>query len=331
MSEEISHHPYDALTPEVVLDAVDSFGVVASGSLLALNSYENRVYQVGLDEGEPLIAKFYRPGRWSSEAILEEHAFSHALLEHEIPVVAPLQGAGGESLFEYAGFRFALFPRRGGHAPELSDFDQLEWLGRFMARIHAVGASELFHHRPNLGVASHGTPALEFLLANGFLPGYLEREYRDLAEQILLRVDEAFGAITTLQRLRIHGDCHVGNVLWRDGPHFVDLDDCMTGPAIQDLWMLLSGERHEMVMQIDALLAGYEEFFEFDLRELTLIEPLRALRMIYYAGWLARRWQDPAFPMAFPWFNSERYWEEQLLTLREQVRKLDEPPLSLGG
>lgn len=330
VSEEITTHPYDALTPEVVLDAVDSFGVVANGSLLALNSYENRVYQVGLDEGEPLIAKFYRPGRWSSEAIHEEHAFSHALQEHEIPVVAPLKGENGESLFEHAGFRFALFPRRGGHAPELSDFDHLEWLGRFMARIHAVGASGEFEHRPTLGVAFYGRPALDYLLENDFLPSYLASEYQSLAEQMLQRVDAAFAELPNLQMLRIHGDGHVGNVLWREGPHFVDLDDCMTGPAIQDLWMLLSGERHEMVMQLDALLMGYEEFFEFDLRELTLIEPLRALRMIYYAGWLARRWSDPAFPMAFPWFNSERYWEEQLVALREQLLRLDAPPLTLG-
>ena len=323
--------PYAGLTPEVVLEAVESLGVRASGHLLALNSYENRVYQVGIEEAPPLIAKFYRPGRWSDEAILEEHAFSLALAQQEIPVVPPLRDPDGATLLRHQGFRFALFERHGGRAPELDDFGHLEWLGRFIGRIHAVGAARPFRHRPSLCVDHHGRASLAFLLDHDFVAAEVAGQYRDLAEAMLERIARAFSDLGDAAVLRLHGDCHPGNILWGEaGPHFVDLDDSLTGPAIQDLWMLLSGERAERVAQLDALLAGYEEFHDFDRRELRLIEPLRGLRLLHYAAWLARRWHDPAFPAAFPWFGTVRYWEEQVLALREQLQFLDEPALSLG-
>jgi len=323
--------PYAGLTPDLLLDAVETSGVRVNGSLLALNSYENRVYQVGIEDAPPLVAKFYRPGRWSDEAIREEHAFTLELAAQEIPVVPPLV-RDGETLFEHAGFRFALFPRRGGRAPELDDLANLEWLGRFIGRIHAVGAVRPFEYRPSLTVARFGEEPVAFLLEHGFLPPEHRGQYEDLAAATLERVRAGFAETGTGNTLRLHGDCHPGNVLWTDdGPHFVDFDDCLQGPAVQDLWMLLSGDRPQMTLQLDTVLEGYREFADFDLRQLRLVEPLRALRLLHYSGWLARRWNDPAFPLAFPWFNSVRYWEEQILTLREQLNRLDAPPLSLGG
>lgn len=323
-------HPYDRLTPEVVLDAVESFGVCADGRILALNSYENRVYQVGVESATPLVAKFYRPGRWSDAAIREEHAFAASLAAQEIPMVAPLADAAGETLFTHAGFRFALYPRRGGRAPELEDPESLRILGRCIGRIHLVGATRRFEHRPTLTVESFGTRELAFLLESGRIPAELAHNYRAAAEQVLEAAHAAFEAVYDLRRLRLHGDCHPGNILWTaQGPHFVDLDDAINGPAMQDLWMLLSGERHDMQRQLIPLLEGYGEFHDFDPQELRLIEPLRGLRLIRYAAWLARRWDDPAFPLHFPWFGQPRYWEEQMLTLREQCERLEAPPLEL--
>ncbi|MDX1444232.1 MAG: serine/threonine protein kinase [Gammaproteobacteria bacterium] len=318
-------HPYDALKPEVVLDAVDSLGLVTDGRLLPLNSYENRVYQVGIEEAEPIIAKFYRPERWTNAQILEEHEFALELAASEIPMVPPLE-RDGETLFEFQDFRFAIFPRRGGHAPELDNDDHLEWLGRFLARIHAVGSARPFDNRPVLTDTSVARDSLAFLRDGGWLPDYLAENFVDACERILERCDTALTQ-SRAKLIRLHGDCHPGNILWRDGPHFVDLDDCLTGPAIQDLWMLLSGERLEREQQLWTLLDGYEEFHDFDPAEIQLIEPLRGLRMINFIAWLARRWDDPAFPPAFPWFNSVKYWEEQLNNLREQVDALDEPSL----
>lgn len=322
--------PYHDLTPDVILDAVESFGLLPTGSLLALNSYENRVYQVGVEETEGpfVIAKFYRPGRWSDEAILEEHSFSLELAEREIPVVAPLAGRNAATLHHYAGFRFALFPRRGGHWPELDDPENRLRLGRFLGRIHAVGAVHPFAHRPRVDVESYGVEAYRFLLAHDFIPAEMANQYRDLVEEVLDRVRTRFAEAGEVPYIRLHGDCHPGNILWTDtGAHFVDLDDCRNGPAMQDLWMLLSGDRRLQTEQLSDILEGYEEFHEFDRRELHLIEALRALRLIYYAYWLAKRWQDPAFPQAFPWFGTPRYWDEQVLTLREQAERLDAPPL----
>ena len=325
-SHEQDAPPYAELTPETVLEAVEVLGGRASGTLLALNSYENRVYQVGLDDGDFLVAKFYRPGRWSDDQILEEHAFSLELAEHEIPVVAPLADSKGRRLFVHGGYRYALFPRRGGRAPELDDPEHLRWLGRFIGRIHAVGAVRAFQHRPTLDLASFGHASLRYLTEHGFVPSELAHNFTLAAEQVLERVEAGFDAAGPVRRLRLHGDCHPGNILWTErGPHFVDLDDARMGPAVQDLWMLLSGSAEEMGLQMRSVMEGYREFYDFDPIELRLIEPLRALRILHYSAWLARRWHDPAFPQHFPWFNTPRYWEEQLNTLRELTERLDDP------
>ncbi|TCS69011.1 Ser/Thr protein kinase RdoA (MazF antagonist) [Sulfuritortus calidifontis] len=319
--------PYAGLTPDAVLDALDSVGLRGDGRQLALNSYENRVYQIWLEDGGAVVAKFYRPERWSDAAILEEHAFSQELAEREIPVVAPLV-IDGASLHRHGGFRFALYPRQGGRVPELSDPDTLEWMGRFIGRIHAVGALKKFEHRPVLDIASFGEAPRAFLLAGEWLPADLLEAYRSVVDQALDGVRRAFDRAGEVAAIRLHGDCHMGNVLWTDdGPHFVDFDDSRMGPAVQDLWMLLSGERGERIRQLSDVLAGYEDFMEFDSRELHLVEALRTLRLIHYAAWLARRWSDPAFPAAFPWFNTQRYWQDHILELREQIAAMDEPPL----
>jgi len=323
-------HPYERLTPDTVLDAVESQGLMADGHILALNSYENRVYQIGIEGQAPIIAKFYRPERWSREAILEEHGFTLELAEAEIPVVAPLRDEQGETLHEHDGFLFALFPRRHGHWPELDNLDHLEWMGRFIGRIHAIGALCPFEHRPTLDLQSFGTASYEYLMEQGFIPRELQLPYRSLAEDVLKQVENCYARAGEVEYIRLHGDCHPGNILWReDGPWFVDMDDCRMGPAIQDLWMLLSGEREEMAIQLSTVVEGYEQFMDFNRRELNLVEALRTLRMIHYSAWLARRHDDPAFAIAFPWFNGQRYWEEQILSLREQAAKLDEPPLSI--
>ena len=321
-------HPFSALTPDLVLDSVESLGFLSDARVLALNSYENRVYQVGIEGEVPLIAKFYRPGRWSDAAIREEHAFSFELQAHEVPVVAPLL-VDGDSLFEHAGFRFALFPRRGGHAPEPGDLDQLYRFGQLLGRLHAIGASRPFQHRETLAVANFGHESLATLLDGNFIPASLLPAYESVARDLLARLDELFARVE-YTAIRLHGDCHPGNLLYRDERfHIVDLDDCRMGPAVQDLWMLLAGERQERLRQISELIDGYQEFHDFAPRELALIEGLRSLRLIHYSAWLARRWDDPAFPASFPWFGSERYWGEQVLTLREQLAALDEEPLRL--
>ena len=324
-------HPYDALTPDVLLDAVESNGFLCDGSFLALNSYENRVYQVGIEDGEPLIAKFYRPGRWPVAAIQEEHDFSSELTEHEIPVVCPLANRDGETLFEFAGFRFALFPRQGGYWPELNKHEDRLQFGRLMGRIHAIGANQPFVHRPNISIEDFGAASRDWLLENNFIPEHLLQAYQTLTDELLLQIKQAWQRAGDFQNIRLHGDCHAGNILWTDdGPHFVDLDDCRMGPAVQDLWMLLSGERDEKAIQLEDFLEGYTEFHDFEARELNLIEALRTLRLMHYAAWLGRRWQDPAFPRHFPWFNESRYWEEHILTLREQAAAMNEPPLQWG-
>lgn len=319
--------PYENLDPNLILTAIESAGFFCSGSLLALNSYENRVYQVGIEDATPIIAKFYRPHRWSNEAILEEHQFSLELAEHEIPVIAPLVTADGKTLHEYQNYRFALFPRRGGHALEQDNLDQLAWMGRFIGRLHAVSACRPFHHRDVLNVQTHGYIPYQFLLQHDFIPTYLKAQYRETIEAVLKIIDQLFANVTDLKLIRLHGDCHLGNVLWNDaGPHIVDLDDAVMGPAIQDIWMLLSGDIIQTRLQLDILLEGYNEFHDFDIRELKLIEAMRTLRMIQYSAWLACRWQDPAFPRAFPWFNTAHYWEEQLLNLKDQLMILNNLP-----
>jgi Ser/Thr protein kinase RdoA (MazF antagonist) len=318
---------YDDLRPERILDSVESCGYRCDGRLIALNSYENRVYQVWLEEGAPLVAKFYRPARWTDVAILEEHAFAAELVEREIPVVAPI-AIGGRTLFHHAGFRFALYPRAPGRTPELEDTETLRWLGRFVARIHAVGALKPFIHRPVIDVASFGRAPARYLSAHGFIPAELAQTYASVIEDVLMRVERAFERAGVVRSIRLHGDCHSGNILWTpEGPHFVDLDDARMGPAVQDLWMWLSGDRPAMQAQLAAILEGYRDFADFDPAELWLIEALRTLRLIHYSAWLAERWGDPAFPPAFPHFNTQRYWQDQILALREQAAALDEPPL----
>jgi len=324
-------HPYDDLTPELILDAVEQCGYRCDGRLLALNSFENRVYQVGLEEGAPLVAKFYRPARWAPAAILEEHAFAHELSQAELPVVAPLADGAGATLHERNGFAFALYPRQRGRAPELDREDTLEWMGRFIGRIHAVGALRAFRERPTLDIVSFGEEPSAFLLAQGFIPADLLPAYESLVRQVLEQVRGCFARAGKIATIRLHGDCHAGNVLWdADGPHFVDLDDARMGPAMQDLWMLLSGEREAMQAQLGRVLRGYREFHDFDGRELHLLEALRTLRLIHYAAWLARRWNDPAFPLTFPWFNTQRYWQDHILALREQSAAMEEPPLRIA-
>ena len=320
--------PFGPLTPDFVLSAVEASGLVCDGRLLTLNSYENRVYQVGIEDAQPLIAKFYRPGRWSDEAILEEHAFLAELAEAEIPAVPALE-VGGSTLHHYEGFRVALFPRRGGRAPELDDPAVLGWLGRFLGRIHAIGAKKPFSHRPDLTIRSFGEEPRDELLASPFLPPELRETWRSVVDQALDGVRRCFERAGAQPMIRLHGDVHGGNVLWTDaGPHFVDFDDARNGPAVQALWMLLSGDAPAMARQLDHVLEGYEQFADFDPASLHLVEALRTLRLIHYAGWIARRWDDPAFPAAFSWFDTPRYWQDMILSLREQIALMDESPLA---
>ncbi len=322
-------HPFQTLTPEFVMDSVESQGFRCDCRTLALNSYENRVYQVGVEEGEPLIAKFYRPDRWSDGQIREEHLFCLSLAEQELPVVAPWRNDEGETLFCRGIFRFALYPRQGGRAPEFDNLDNLLILGRMLGRIHAIGALRSFEERPTLDSRGFGHESVA-LVRERFIPDEYRESYIALTELLLARIDAILAEAGPVRLIRTHGDCHAGNILWRDdAPHFVDFDDARMAPAVQDLWMMLSGDRHRRTAQLEVLIRGYREFRDFDPRELRLVEALRTLRMLHYSAWLARRWQDPLFPAAFPWFNSVRYWGEQILLLREQLALLDEPPLEL--
>ena len=322
-------HPFESLTPDVIVDAVEAAGFLCDGRVLALGSYENRVYQVGVEDADPVVVKFYRPGRWSDEAIAEEHAFALELAAAEIPVVAPLasrrQSPAGTAptWLQHSGFRYAVYPRRGGQWPELGTPEDRQWIGRFLGRIHMVGGRGRFAHRPRLSPEAMGRGSARFLLESGLIPEYIAHRYERVVGQLLDEVEAAFESTGELRNLRIHGDCHRNNVLWTAaGPHFVDLDDCMSGPAVQDLWMLLAGSAEEMRGQLEDILEGYGQFADFDYREVALIEPLRALRMIHYAAWLARRWDDPAFPRAFPWFGEARYWERHAAELEEQLAAL---------
>lgn len=322
-------HPFDLLTPDNILEAVEGRGVVTDGRLLALNSYENRVYQVGVEDGVPLIAKFYRPKRWSDAQILEEHHFIAQLIDAELPVVGPTPQQNGDTLSRYNDFRFSLFPRKGGHAPELDNDNHIFILGRFLARLHNVGAITPFKARPTLDSQRFGHDAVAFVTEH-FVPSDLRTAYTSLTHDLLQAIDEKIASVGAIDNIRTHGDCHVGNVLWRDdNPHFIDLDDARMAPAIQDLWMLLSGDRESQTRQIAEIIEGYEEFRSFNPRELHLIEPLRTLRMMHFAAWIGRRWDDPAFPKAFPWFNSARYWGDEILNLRSQMAELNEPVLRL--
>jgi len=325
----MTSHPYDRLTPEMILDSVESKGLHCTGGLLPLNSYENRVYRVDTEEQGQFAVKYYRPERWDDRQILEEHGFAQELADQEIPAVAPLPDDQGHTLHHHEGFRFALFPWRGGRAPELHSREDRLRLGRYLARVHRVGAAAPFRHRERLTVDLYGRRSVELLRASHFLPPELVTSYFAIADILLQRLENAFTRTGDLGWIRVHGDFHLGNILWTDtGAHLVDFDDSLMAPAVQDMWMLLSGEATEMETQLADILEGYSEFRDFDASELRLIEPLRTLRMLRYSAWIAARWSDPAFPRAFPWFDSQRYWEDQILALKQQLSALDEPVLS---
>ena len=310
--------PYANLSPDLVLDAVSSCGLWPDGRLLALNSYENRVWQVGVEDASPVIAKFYRPGRWSDAAIVEEHTFAQELAAAELPVVAPLV-FGGHTMLRHDGFRYALTPRRGGRAPELEALDQLQWLGRLIARMHVVGARQPFAHRGRLDRDTMVQQPTQAVFESSLLPASLQTNYRAAATRLDAAIASRLEAVGPVRQLRLHGDCHPGNVLWTDeGPHFVDLDDARTGPAVQDLWMLASDER-----AMTAVLEGYRQFRDFDDGELILVPALRAMRQLHYAGWIAARWHDPAFPAAFPFAAESRWWEQHIADLHELADELE--------
>ena len=333
-SKEDEINSFSELNPDCVLDALCHVGFPCDGRLLSLNSYENRVYQLGIEDGLPVVAKFYRPKRWSDAAILEEHSFVSELDAREIPVVPALVDANGQGLHNYLGYRFSVFPRQGGRAPELDAPETREWLGRFIGRIHSIGGLKAYQHRPELNLHSFGIEPIQFLLTNDFIPTDLLAAYKSVTSMLLDGVEACYARAGAVNSIRLHGDCHMGNVLWTEtgehpGPHFVDFDDSRMGPAIQDLWMLLSGTRAEMTTQLCDILIGYEDFADFDPRQLHLVEALRSLRLVHYSAWLAQRWEDPAFKQAFPWFNSQRYWQDRILELREQIALMDEPPLAV--
>jgi len=340
LSTAAAEPAYARLGPDTVLDALAHVGLRGDGRLTALSSYENRVYQVQLEDGSSVVAKFYRPERWSRAQILEEHAFAAELMAHEVPVIGPLT-LQGATLHHFGGFDFSVSPRRGGRAPELDDADVLEWIGRFLARLHSVGARQPFVHRPALDLQSFGVEPRQWLLQHAQVPLDVQSAWTRAVDAALAAIARhpALGAQSGkagTRLLRLHGDCHPGNILWTPsdaapalgpGPHFVDLDDARTGPAVQDFWMLLSGDRAQRTRQLGALVDGYEQLRDFDRSELALIEPLRTLRLVHYSAWLARRWSDPIFPPNFPWFGSSDYWQGQVLMLQEQLEAMDEDPL----
>ncbi|WP_261816317.1 serine/threonine protein kinase [Vibrio gallicus] len=318
---------FDSLTPDLMWYALESIGIRAESGFLALNSYENRVYQFIDEEKQRYVVKFYRPQRWSEAQIAEEHEFMACLDAQEIPLAVPVT-LGQQTLHFYGGYLFALYNSVGGRQFEVDNYNQLEMVGRFLGRIHKVSQDLApYQHRPSISLDEYLYQPRELLQNSHFIPSHLEKAFYNDLDLLIAEVEQRWDS--NYQSIRLHGDCHPGNILWRDGPTFVDLDDSRNGPAVQDLWMLLHGDRQEKLLQLDILLEGYQEFCDFNSTELKLIEPLRGLRLVHYMAWLAKRWQDPAFPVAFPWFNDAKYWEGQVLVIKEQLSALAEPPLSL--
>ncbi|PCJ14766.1 MAG: serine/threonine protein kinase [Gammaproteobacteria bacterium] len=329
MNDDLVRKDYNALSPDLVLSALEHFGFQTDARIFPLNSYENRVYHIGIEDEEPLIAKFYRPERWTNEAILEEHVFTEQLSEQELPIVTPKK-IDGQTLLEYQGYRFAVYPRQGGQSAEPGDLDQIHQLGRLIARIHAIGKTASFQHRPTINPIMYGQKAAHFILDNKFVPEHLEQSYREVTEKLIGDIEKIFSETNQLDWIRGHGDCHYSNILWHrdDGPWFVDFDDCATGPAMQDLWMLLAGSHQEQSLQLSEILDGYNEFCDFNNAEIRLIEPLRTLRLLHYHAWLAKRWIDPTFPKNFAWFNTESFWAEHIGDLKIQQEAIHHTPLT---
>jgi Ser/Thr protein kinase RdoA (MazF antagonist) len=321
----VSAFNFSELTPDLILDAIESQDIRVESGLLALNSYENRVYQFVAEDTKRYVAKFYRPQRWSRAQIQEEHDFSIELASYKIPIIAPLI-CNKQSLHIYKDYSFALFPAVGGRQFEVDNLNQVECMGRFIGQIHSVSKRANFIHRPTMSVDDYLIKSLQELQGSPLIPPGVQPSFFAILQQV---VDLTLSLYSSTNNIRLHGDCHPGNILWRDGPTFVDLDDCRSGPAIQDMWMMLSGDRQHQFIQMQTLVKSYTEFCEFDTNQLALIEPLRAMRMVHYMAWLARRWQDPAFPQAFPWFADSNYWFQQILSLKEQFSALQEPPLTL--
>ncbi len=325
----MSDFTFEELTPALILDAIESLGIYVTSGLLALNSYENRVYQFVTEDHGRMVAKFYRPKRWSNEQILEEHAFAFELQGHELPIVAPSK-FDDKSLHTYEGCRFALFPSVGGRQFEVDNLDQLEFMGRLIGRIHATSSKKPFQHRLSINIPEYLHEPCAILKQSELVPFHLHRPFFTILEQVCALAESQYNALANkVSHIRLHGDCHPGNILWRDGPMIVDLDDCRSGPAIQDLWMLLAGDTSQQQMQLEMLIEAYEKFNTFNAQELELIEPLRAMRMVHYMAWLSKRWKDPAFPRAFPWFGEDKYWENQILSLKEQLSALQQPSIRL--
>ncbi|AWB66557.1 serine/threonine protein kinase [Saccharobesus litoralis] len=332
-TQDPTEFAFGSLSPDLILDAIESIDLRVESGLLALNSYENRVYQFrGLTfdalREQKYVVKFYRPLRWTDQQIQEEHDFAFALQDAEVPIIAPLQ-FNNQSLHHYQGHRFAIYPCRGGRAFENDNLDHLEWMGRFIGRIHMVGQAFDFKYRPEINSQVYLHTAKQHIVDSQMIPPQLETSFFTILDMVIEKAQGLYQPQTN-RALSLHGDCHAGNILWTDdGPHFVDLDDARTGPAVQDLWMMLSGDRQQQELQLDTMIGGYEEFCDFDVSELKLIEPLRALRMVHYMGWIANRWQDPAFPRNFAWFQEAKYWEQQILALKEQYAELNEKPIRL--
>ncbi len=313
-------HPFEQLSPELILNAIETQNFAVNGSVTALNSYENRVYQIGIEDDLPLIVKFYRPARWNHAQIQEEHDFCFTLKAHDLPVITPLKNTQNNSLFEFQGFSFALFPRTGGYAPELDHQDNLSIMGRTLARLHNIGATHKFQHRPILSAKSFGQDAINFV-TESFIPFEYRSAYQGVCQEIMPIITQH---MQEAHNISVHGDLHVGNILMRDNiPNLVDFDDSRLAPAIQDIWMLLSGDPHEQEAQLQKIIPSYGEFRPFPYNELGMIESLRTLRMIHHTAWLAKRWHDPAFPPAFTWFNTHQFWQQHVDDLNQQLVKLD--------